>query len=172
MSGEALAAILGAVAGGAMTGGFALLQGHIDWQRKEGTRWDEVRRQAYASFLHAAQALAYQGHLAPIAFHARLNRGEAETAYEALHDLKEAETEMWRWYREIEIIGGEQVLQAANKVANRVRDIASAEGSMIGSPTEETLSRDAAVHADVGAAFATFTARVREEIGVVPPARA
>jgi hypothetical protein len=70
------------------------------------------------------------------------------------------------------IIGGEQVLQAANKVANRVRDIASAEGSMIGSPTEETLSRNAAVHADAGAAFATFTARVREEIGVAPPARA
>jgi gas vesicle protein len=167
MSGEATAALLGALVGGVLTGAVALLRDRLSWERRKATRWDDVRRQSYAAFLHAAQAVAYEGHVAPYSFYARLNTGDAETSHEALTDMRAAEDAMWAAYREIELVGGRAVIEAAREVAAAVRDIATSEAGVLTTPSEKTLDRSADVHARVGASLERFKDAARREIGVV-----
>lgn len=153
-----------------MTGAFALWRDRVSWERQKSTRWDTVRREAYAAFLHTAQAVAYEGHIAPYGYFSRLNSGNVETSHEALADLRIAEEAMWAAYREIELVAGRSVMQAARDVAAAVRDISTSEASVLTTPSEETLARQADVHARVGASLERFKDAARREIGVVDAA--
>jgi hypothetical protein len=159
-----VAALGGAIAGAIVAGGLALWLDRLNWLRRTRTRWDEVRRSAYAAFLHAVNDVSWHAHVAPMAFKAALERDGPEEAHEALADLRRSEALMWRHFAEIEIVAGQEVVDAARHVANRVRDIATTEGAAINNPSEETLKRQEEAHAAFAAAHDHFKTVVRREM--------
>jgi len=161
-----IAGIGGTLAGAVITGAITLLRDRLEWTRRVRTRWDEARREIYVPFLHAAHEVWREGHLAPYGFHARLKSGEADRSHEALAELRRATDEMWRHFRELELVASRSVIEAAREIARTVSDIAARTERTISEPTEETLQHSTDAEAAAAAAFERFKALVRHEIAI------
>lgn len=117
-----VAGIGGAVAGGLLTGGFAWLVEKEHWARSEQTRWLDDRRQLYARFLQATDEVLQATTLHDIA----VGGGDVESLAEAGRRLGAADEAVRRGVAEIELVGGDDEVEAAQRMRQAVWSLSGA----------------------------------------------
>jgi hypothetical protein len=166
----ATAAALAGLGGVVLTVAFGVVRDRTEWKRKNEVRWHDVRRAAYVAFLHAADAVWTEGSMAPYDWNNRL-KSDPENAGEALAELTRFRGELAAYYREVQLVGSEEVVAAAREVTRAVNSIASAVGATVNAPTSPDVHEKAdQASADAGAASENFKEAARAELGIAPHA--